>query len=219
MQDSINNKKYGALLLETFPRRIETEEENERFLQIVEKLIDKGEGNLSPEESMLLDLLATLIEEFEEKAYPMGEISTPLSTLKFLMEQNDLKQKDLVSIFGSQGIASEVLNGKRGISKAHAKALAERFNVSVELFVTDEVRKFVMLFETSEDARKAVEIIEKCAKGDLKTNNPKIIKKHNGYSLEVEFNKTKTRTFVKSSIFGWVKKHSDIKVLDKKILY
>ena len=57
MQDSINNKKYGALLLETLPRRIETEEENEHFLQIVEKLIDKGEGNLSPEESTLLDLL------------------------------------------------------------------------------------------------------------------------------------------------------------------
>ena len=50
------------------------------------------------------------------------------------MSQRGLKQKDLVSVFGSQGIASEVLNGKRDISKAIAKALGEFFHVSPALF-------------------------------------------------------------------------------------
>ena len=51
------------------------------------------------------------------------------------MAARDLKQSDLLPIFKSKGIASEVINGKRGISKAQAKALAEYFNVSVEVFL------------------------------------------------------------------------------------
>ena len=135
MHDVINNKIYAELLAETLPRKIETEEENERILAFIEKLMRKGEDNLSPEEETLLILLCELVEDFEEKAYPMGESSTPLSMLKFLMEQQNLKQTDLLEVFGSKGIASEVINGKRAISKTHARKLAERFKVSVELFV------------------------------------------------------------------------------------
>ena len=135
MHDVINNKIYAELLAETLPRKIETEEENERILAFIEKLMRKGEDNLSPEEETLLILLCELVEDFEEEAYPMGESSTPLSMLKFLMEQQNLKQTDLLEVFGSKGIASEVINGKRAISKTHARKLAERFKVSVELFV------------------------------------------------------------------------------------
>ena len=135
MHDVINNKIYAELLAETLPRKIETEEENERILAFIEKLMRKGEDNLSPEEETLLILLCELVEDFEEEAYPMGKSSTPLSMLKFLMEQQNLKQTDLLEVFGSKGIASEVINGKRAISKTHARKLAERFKVSVELFV------------------------------------------------------------------------------------
>jgi HTH-type transcriptional regulator / antitoxin HigA len=55
--------------------------------------------------------------------------------LKMLMAENNYRQKDLLHIFGSSGIASEVINGKRSISKTQAKKLAEFFNVSVELFI------------------------------------------------------------------------------------
>jgi HTH-type transcriptional regulator / antitoxin HigA len=135
MTATYNPKKYGKLLAETLPAIIESEEENERALRIVSRLMKKGEDNLSPEETSLFRLLVKLIEDFEESAYPIGEHSTPLSTLKFLMEQNDLKQSDLLEIFGSKGIASEVINGKRAISKTHAKKLAEKFKVSAELFI------------------------------------------------------------------------------------
>ena len=135
MHDVINNKIYAELLAETLPRKIETEEENERILAFIEKLMRKGEDNLSPEEETLLILLCELVEDFEEKAYPIGKSSTPLSMLKFLMEQQNLKQTDLLEVFGSKGIASEVINGKRAISKKHAKALAEFFRVSPELFI------------------------------------------------------------------------------------
>jgi len=136
MTGTINKSKYGELLADTLPSLIETEEENERALEIVDRLMNKGEGNLSPEEDKLFALLVRLIEDFEEKAYPdIGKSSTPHDMLLFLMEQRDLKQKDLIDVFGSKGIASEVVNGQRSISKNHAKKLAEKFNVSVEFFI------------------------------------------------------------------------------------
>ena len=136
MTGTINNTKYAEILATALPRKIETEEENERVLKIIRNLMSKGEDNLSPEEETLLVLLAELVEDFEKKAYPeVGSSSTPRDVLAFLMEQQGLKQKDLVDIFSSSGTISQVLNGAREISKAQAKALAERFKVSAELFI------------------------------------------------------------------------------------
>ncbi len=129
----IDPSRYKRLLSRTMPVVIETEEENDRMLAIVEKLMDKGE-NLSPEEEKLLKLLAKLIEDFEEEYYNPGEAS-PLEVLQHLMESRELKQTHLWEVFGSKGIASEVLNGKRGISKSHARALANYFHVPADLFI------------------------------------------------------------------------------------
>ena len=126
-------KKYGSLLSQTLPAIIETEEQNEQYLAIVEKLMCKGE-NLSPEEETLLKLLAHLIQDFERRYYKPHK-ATPVEVLRELMAANDLKQADLVPIFGSKGIVSEVVNGKRGISKANAKALGEFFNISPAAFI------------------------------------------------------------------------------------
>ncbi|HZS49087.1 MAG TPA: transcriptional regulator [Blastocatellia bacterium] len=113
---------------------ITSEEENERILGEIDKLMSKPEGELSPEESALFDLMVKLVEDFEAKAYPMKK-STPDEVLKSLMESNKLTPKDLLPIFGSKGIVSETLSGKRGISKENAKALAKRFKVSAEVFI------------------------------------------------------------------------------------
>ena len=114
---------------------IETEEENERALAIVWEMMKRGEDNLSPEEDRLFRLLTRLIEDYEDNAYPAGDTATPLDTLKSLIHEHGLKQKDLADIFGTQSVVSEVLNGKRGISKTHAKRLGERFHVPAELFI------------------------------------------------------------------------------------
>ena len=132
MTVALDWESYGKLLVEALPQVIETEEENERLLVIVDKLMAKGD-NLSPEEDKLFNLLITLIEKFEDEHYQLNA-STPLSRLQHLMEARDLKQSDLVGILGSKGVTSEVINGKRGISKAQAKALGEFFHVSPALF-------------------------------------------------------------------------------------
>jgi len=136
MTVNVNSEKYGNLLVSVLPSVITNDEELERLTQEVDRLITKDikQGSLSPEEDKLLELLSVLIEEYEDKHYPIPD-AAPTEILKFLMEENDLKQSNLLHIFGSSGIASEVVNGKRSISKAQAKKLAEFFNVSVELFI------------------------------------------------------------------------------------
>jgi len=86
------------------------------------------------EEDALLNLWVLLVEQFEEEHYPISN-AAPHEMLKFLMEQRDLRQVDLVGILGSRGVISEVINGKRSISKTQAKALGEFCDVSPELFI------------------------------------------------------------------------------------
>ena len=129
----IDPKAYARLLASALPGIIETEEDNDRMLAVVESLMDKG-GDLSPEEEKLYKLLVHLIQEFEQRYYKPESV-TPLEVLQELMAANDLKQIDLVPIFGSKSVVSEVLAGKRGISKTHAKKLAEFFHTSADLFI------------------------------------------------------------------------------------
>jgi HTH-type transcriptional regulator / antitoxin HigA len=129
-----NLRRYGQLLLKALPRPIQTEAENERALAVVNELMSKGEENLTPEETALLELLVQLIERFEEQAYPIPE-APGCSVLRTLMENRGIKQADLLPIFGSRGIASEVFNGKRAISKVQAKKLGEFFGISPAVFI------------------------------------------------------------------------------------
>ena len=113
------------------PKVITSEAENDAALAVAEELAHRP--NKSPEENALLELLVIWIKKFEEEAYPIP-ISSPLNMLKHLMEARDLKQEDLVGIIGSRGVVSEVINGKRSISKAQAIALGKFFHVDTGLF-------------------------------------------------------------------------------------
>ena len=129
---TINPSDYAQLLAKYQPKVIETEAESDRAIELATELEHKA--NRSNEENAILELLVTLIEKFEDENYliPKG---TPHSMLLHLMESNDIKQENLVGVIGSRGVVSEVVNGKRSISKAQAKALAEYFSVDVGLFI------------------------------------------------------------------------------------
>lgn len=131
--ESVNPNKYGRLLSKTLPTVIKTEEENDRAILLVEKLVEKGD-KISPEENALLDLLWNLIADFEEKFYQPRDAS-PQEVLIEMMNARSLKQKDLIEVFGSKSRVSEAVSGKREITKLQAKALADFFKVSVEFFI------------------------------------------------------------------------------------
>ncbi|MBR8832620.1 MAG: transcriptional regulator [Stigonema ocellatum SAG 48.90 = DSM 106950] len=133
MSSTINKEEYIKLLAETLPRVIETEEEYERLLNEVNKLIVLGD-NLTAAQAEVLQLLAILIEGYEDEHYQL-QAATNHEILNELMLARGLKQKDLLEIFGSSGFTSEVINGKRGISKSQAKAVGEFFHVSPALFL------------------------------------------------------------------------------------
>jgi HTH-type transcriptional regulator / antitoxin HigA len=130
----IDNKTYADLVVSVLPTAIQSEDEYEIMLENINELMSRNEDSLLPEEHRLLETLAILVEAYENKVYPI-EPCPPDRMLKMLMAENNYRQKDLLHIFGSSGIASEVINGKRSISKTQAKKLAEFFNVSVELFI------------------------------------------------------------------------------------
>jgi HTH-type transcriptional regulator/antitoxin HigA len=123
---------YGRLLGEAVPVVIESEEQNDRTLIEIRALQEKQE--LSPEEEELLKLLILLVEDFEKRHYSLKR-ATPAEALRELLRSRAMKASDLWEIFGSKGITSEVLRGKRAISKERAKMLAQFFNVPVDLFI------------------------------------------------------------------------------------
>ncbi len=130
---AIDDKKYARVLAKVLPQVIATPEEHERLLAEVEKLMNKGERR-STEEDVALDLMVRLIKDYEEEHHPLPDPS-PHEMLAYLMEKRGLKQVDLLPIFNSRGYVSDVVNGKRAISKAHAKQLAAFFQVSAEIFI------------------------------------------------------------------------------------
>ncbi len=131
---TLNPVAYGKLLAKVQPHAIKDEREYDRLVAEVGRLMERGDKNLSPEEISLLEMMSILIEEYDRKHYPLSP-SQPHQMLAFLMEQRDLEPHDLWPVLGSKSRVSEILSGKRAISKAQAKKLAEFFHVSVDLFI------------------------------------------------------------------------------------
>jgi HTH-type transcriptional regulator/antitoxin HigA len=131
MSTATSRPQYADLLATALPSMIHSEKENERYLAMLEELDQKGK--LSPAEQRLAELLMLLIEHFEEREYALKP-AKPVEILKELIEASSLKQKDLVDVFGTPSIVSEVMNGKRGLTIEDIKKLSRRFHVPPEVF-------------------------------------------------------------------------------------
>jgi HTH-type transcriptional regulator/antitoxin HigA len=123
--------EYERLLKAIQPRPIHSKKEHAYYLGEIANLMVKDERKLSPPERDMLELLVELVREYERAAFPSKK-GTPAEMLEFLMEENELKAADL-PLPASR--VSEILTGKRDISKAQALALAEFFQVSPALFI------------------------------------------------------------------------------------
>lgn len=131
---TLNPVAYAKLLAKVQPHAIKDEREYARLVAEVGRLMERGEETLSPEETSLLEMMSILIEEYDRQHYPLSP-SQPHQMLAFLLEQRRLKPHDLWPVLGSKSRVSEILRGKRAISKAQAKKLAEFFHVSADLFI------------------------------------------------------------------------------------
>lgn len=125
------NLIYTELLTSFPPHTIKSEEDLEQTQAVVDRLLDQEE--LTAAEAEYLDLLGVLIYEYEQKQDLVPDIYG-VELLKVLMMEANLKQKDLVDIFKTESIISEVLNGKRKLTVEHIQKLAEFFKISPAVF-------------------------------------------------------------------------------------
>lgn len=112
---------------------LHTEEQYEKAVMFLDKLIDEVRGKNDPLLESLIDTIGTLIKDYEDRNIPELE-SDPIGTLNYLIEEHNLKQSDLKEL-GSQGVVSEILRGKRQLNIRQIKALSKRFNVSPAVFI------------------------------------------------------------------------------------
>ena len=126
-------RRYGRLLAKAAPRVIPNDKELKRVSELARPLLHRQEAR-TPEESALLDLLLKLIDDYQEKNSIIPKLE-PHEALQYLMEVNNMRQADLVEVFGSRSRVSDAVNGRRAISKAQAKRLGEFFHVSPAAFI------------------------------------------------------------------------------------
>jgi HTH-type transcriptional regulator/antitoxin HigA len=113
------------------PHIIRNDEELAEYTRVLFNLTAKEITTSDEDEA--IDLLTLLIESYEAKHYPIPE-ADPITTLRFLMESNGMRQKDLAGDFGGEGNVSLVLSGKRDLNREHIARLSKRFKVSPAVF-------------------------------------------------------------------------------------
>src|SRR6266508_1676158 len=112
---------------------IRNEREYNAAVRRINELLDEiGDNEKHPLYS-LLDTLGTLVHLYEQEHYSMPDV-TGAEVLRFLMDEHGLTQSDLPEV-GSQGVVSEILNGKRELNVRQVRSLAQKFKVSSAVFV------------------------------------------------------------------------------------
>lgn len=115
---------------------IKTESDYEAVLNRINELFDAEPDTPEGDE---LDLLVTLVELYEKEKYPI-ESPDPISAIKFRMEQQGLKSKDLIPFIGSKSKVSEVLSGKRALSLNMIRKLHEGLGIPAEVLIKEPAK-------------------------------------------------------------------------------
>jgi len=123
---------FGAVTAKVPLRPITSRAQYVEAVRVLNALLDAGAANEEHELAGLVDALGEFIEGYDEVHYVLPDVS-PADVLRELMSQHDIKQSDFPEI-GSQGVVSELLNGKREINTRQIRAISERFGISPALF-------------------------------------------------------------------------------------
>lgn len=131
IQDTIQCwKKISPVIHE--PQNVD---DYEKLSSLLDNLLDIIGEDESHELMGLIDVISHMLSMYDDGHYQSLEQGTGISALKFLMEQHNLKQTDFKNEIGSQGVVSEILNGKRQLNVAQIRKLSERFKVSPATFI------------------------------------------------------------------------------------
>ena len=124
--------KYLELLKQYPPRPIHNEEDLEMMQEVINRLLDKPQ--LTAEEREYLNVLGSLIYEYEENQEPIPDIYG-LELLKFILEERNLQKQDLLSIFESKSTLDDIFDGLQELTPIYIQKLANFLNISPDLFL------------------------------------------------------------------------------------
>lgn len=123
--------KYLELLKQYPPRPIHNEEDLEMMQEVINRLLDKPQ--LTAEEREYLNVLGSLIYEYEENQEPIPDIYG-IELLKFILEEKKLQKQDLLSIFESKSTLDDIFDGQQELTPIYIQKLANFLNISPDLF-------------------------------------------------------------------------------------
>jgi HTH-type transcriptional regulator/antitoxin HigA len=124
---------YAELLAAHQPAKPRNREELAEMTALLETLA-ANETVQTPAMERFIETITALVMQYEEEIQANPEVS-PAGILKYLMEERDLRQADLVPILGSKSYVSQILSGHRPIGRDAARRLAEYFHVSAHSFL------------------------------------------------------------------------------------
>ncbi len=113
------------------PHVIRSEEQLESYTKALFRLT--SQPHLKTAQVEAIELLTLLIERYEEEHYSLPKAS-PTDVLRFLLERNGLKQRDIARELGGESVVSEVLSGKRKLNTTQIERISKRFHVSPAVF-------------------------------------------------------------------------------------
>lgn len=136
------------------PRIIKTEKQHREALAEVERLAADDPAMGSPDGDRL-ELLAKLVEDYEKQRFAFAR-PDPLSAIRFRMEEQGLRQKDLAPILGGKNRVSEVLSGKRALTLGMVRSLSESLHIPAELLVREPAAPYGS--DNSDDDEEAIQM-------------------------------------------------------------
>lgn len=126
-------RTYAALVAQLPPRPIHDDVDLANATEMIGRLAGFP---LNADQEDYLDALSIFVEAYEAEHFPMDDSHlTPLAVLKTLLAEHDMNASDLGRLLGNRTLGAAILNGRRSLSKAHVKTLAEYFKLEPGLFL------------------------------------------------------------------------------------
>lgn len=123
-------------LVRQFPLRpIRTKRDYATATKVMERLAIRGEENLDADELDYLEVLTDLVEAYDDEHFSLPEAATPRDRLEALMEEARMSTADLGRLIGNSGLASQILLGRRQLSKNHIRILSQHFKLDAGYFL------------------------------------------------------------------------------------
>lgn len=131
LEDTIQHWKHISPII----HEPQTDDEYDQLASMLDRLLDIVGDDEDHELMGLVDVISHMISMYDDAHEEQLSEGSGLDALKFLMDQHGLDQSDLKNEIGSQGVVSEILNGKRQLNITHIKKLAKRFHVTPATFI------------------------------------------------------------------------------------